>query len=489
MFETAELGCKLDKPEFKARAEQVRTELLKAQQELTDAGFSVVVLLGGVDGAGKGDVMNRLFEWMDARGMTSHTTDEPTQDERERPEYWRYWMALPPKGQICIFHGGWYAPVIERRVFGKLSSDGLDRAIARLNAFEKNLADDGTLVIKLWLHISKKQQAKRLKKLGKDPNTRWRVTDADWRHHEAYDDYRKVTERVLRETGTGEAPWTVIESADARYRDITVAETVLRHLRQRLDEKTPSSKGVPAPTDLPDPTTILDTLDLTQKLEDEEYDLELERWQGELNRLSRKLARRKRGAILVFEGWDAGGKGGAIRRITSALDARQYRVIPISAPSDEERAHHYLWRFWRHLPRYGKFTIYDRSWYGRVLVERVEGFASARAWRRAYKEINDFEEQLTESGFVVVKFWLHISSDEQLRRFAAREREPWKQYKIGPDDYRNRAKTNAYEEAANDMIGRTSTEFAPWVLIEAEDKCFARVKVLRETVTRLDDAL
>jgi polyphosphate kinase 2 (PPK2 family) len=240
---------------------------------------------------------------------------------------------------------------------------------------------------------------------------------------------------------------------------------------------------------LPDPTTILDQLDLTSNLDKAKYERELEHWQGKLARLSRKIARAKRGAILVFEGWDAAGKGGAIRRITRALDARQYRVIPIAAPTDEERAHHYLWRFWRHLPRLGKFTIYDRSWYGRVLVERVEGFAHEREWMRAYKEINDFEEQLVESGIVVVKFWLHISREEQLRRFEARERESWKQYKIGPEDYRNRAKTNAYEAAANDMIGRTSTEFAPWVLVEAEDKRFGRVKVLRETVEHLSAAL
>ena len=193
--------------------------------------------------------------------------------------------------------------------------------------------------------------------------------------------------------------------------------------------------------------------------------------------------------ILALEGWDAAGKGGAIRRVTHALDARMYRVIPIAAPTDEERAHHYLWRFWRHLPRLGRITIYDRTWYGRVLVERAEGFASEAEWMRAYKEINEFEEQLTEHGIVLVKYWLHISADEQLERFKERETAPWKQYKITPEDYRNREKMNLYEQAASDMIARTSTEFSPWTLVEANDKRYARIKVLRTLCDRLDAAL
>jgi polyphosphate kinase 2 (PPK2 family) len=248
-------------------------------------------------------------------------------------------------------------------------------------------------------------------------------------------------------------------------------------------------RGRPEPADLPNPVTILDSLDLTKKKSDAAYSKELEHWQGEMHELGRKVRKKGRGVIMVFEGWDAAGKGGAIRHVTYALDARQYRVAPISAPTDEERARHYLWRFWRQLARIGRFTLYDRSWYGRVLVERVEGFASVRAWQRAYKEINDFEEQLVEDGIILLKFWLHISRPEQLRRFKAREREPWKQYKIGPEDYRNRTKTNAYEAAAAEMIGRTSTEYAPWVLVEAEDKRYARIKVLREACEHIAERL
>lgn len=489
MFETAELGRTLDKTEFEERAKSLRAALLGVQQELVGADFPVLVVIGGVDGAGKGEVQNRLFEWMDARGLLSYATDEPTQDERKRPEYWRYWMALPPRGRVGIFLGGWYAPAIDARVSGDASDDHFGAALRRAVAFEKNLVDDGALIIKIWLHISKKVQKKRFEKLEKAEETSWRVTKQDWKRHSHYDEFRQACERVIRESSTGEAPWTVIESEDARYRDISVAEHVLGRIRERLENRPPASQGKPASTDLPDPHTILDSLDLGKKVGGSEYERELELLQGRMNRLSRKVARRSRGVLMVFEGWDAAGKGGAIRRITGALDARAYRVIPIAAPSDEERAHHYLWRFWRHLPRLGKFTIYDRSWYGRVLVERVEGYASERAWMRAYKEINDFEEQLVEKGIILLKYWLHISRDEQLRRFQEREREAYKQYKIGPDDYRNRAKTNAYEGAANDMIERTSTEYAPWILVEAEDKRHSRVKVLREACERIERAL
>lgn len=475
--------------EFDKRAKALRTELLKMQEELLGADFPVLIVLGGVDGAGKADVLNRLFEWMDARGLTSHATDDLTQDERGRPEYWRFWMALPPNGRIGIFHGGWSAPAIERHFAGDIDDDAFGAALRRASAFERRMLDGGALVIKIWLHVSKSVQKKRFSKLEKSRETRWRVRADDWKRHERYDAMRRTCERALRETGTGAAPWIVVESACWRYRDVTVGELVLERVRDRLANLAPPSAGQAMPADLPNPVTILDSLDLGCSCPEDEYKAELEHWQGGLNRLSHKIARSKRGVIMVFEGWDASGKGGAIRRITRSLDARRYRVIPIGAPTEEERAHHYLWRFWRQISRFGKFTIYDRSWYGRLLVERVEGLASETAWKRAYEEINDFEEQLVAHGLVVLKFWLHISQAEQLRRFQERESQPWKHYKIGPEDYRNRAKTNAYERSASDMIGGTSTEFAPWTLIEAEDKRYARVKVLKETCRQLSLSL
>jgi polyphosphate kinase 2 (PPK2 family) len=323
-------------------------------------------------------------------------------------------------------------------------------------------------------------QKKRLIKLGSSAATRWRVTKGDWARHKRYDAYRTACERALRETSTGDAPWTVIDAADAHFRDVSTASAVLERIRQNLAIPVKHVRHHPASADQPNPVTILDSLDLTKKISDADYRKELERWQREMHGLGQKVQKKARGVIMVFEGWDASGKGGAIRRVTQALDARQYQVIPISAPTEEELSRHYLWRFWRHVGRTGRFTFYDRSWYGRVLVERIEGLVSVATWQRAYKEINDFEQQLVDDGIILLKFWLHISRAEQLRRFKARARDLWKNYKITDEDYRNRTLTNAYEAAASDMIGRTSTEYAPWILVEAEDKHFARIKVLRE---------
>jgi polyphosphate kinase 2 (PPK2 family) len=234
---------------------------------------------------------------------------------------------------------------------------------------------------------------------------------------------------------------------------------------------------------------ILSSLDLTQSATKKKYSKELETWQGRLNLLTRHPKFKSKSVILVFEGQDAAGKGGAIRRVTSALDSRIYQGVPIAAPTEEERAQPYLWRFWRHIPRRGRFTIFDRSWYGRVLVERVEGFCSEADWMRAYGEINDFEMQLARNNSIVLKFWLQISKEEQLRRFKEREKIAFKRFKITEEDWRNRKRWDDYHKAVCDMAERTSTEVAPWTIVEANDKYFARIKVLRTIVRRIEAAL
>jgi len=489
MFETAELGRTIDKAEYEERLPALRTELLKLQRKLETASIPVIVLLNGVDGAGKGEVLNTLHEWLDTRDLVTQAFDAPTEEEKQRPEFWRYWMALPPAGKIAIFPGNWYTQPIVGRAYRRIKRRVFDATLARINAFEQTLVDEGALVIKFWFHIGKRDQRRRLKKLEKSRETRWRVTDLDWEHHALYGRFKQVSARALSQTSTAGAPWTVVEGTDERFRNLAVGDHLVERLRERIDAST--RKPVPRAPDpnVPDPVTVLDRLDLGKSLEKDRYQSALGLLQGRLNLLARKLVERQKTAILVFEGWDAAGKGGAIRRVVSSLDARQYHVIPIAAPNDEEKAHHYLWRFWRHLPRLGRFTIYDRSWYGRVLVERVEGFASEEQWTRAYNEINDFEAQLVNRGAVLVKFWLHISREEQLRRFEARQKEPWKFHKITQEDFRNREKSNLYEGAANDMIARTSTEIAPWTLVEAEDKRYARVKVLGTVCSALEKAV
>ncbi len=488
MLKAAELGRALGKPEYDAAVSELRTSLLKAQAELANAKFPVVVLIHGADGAGMNETLNTLSEWFDARFLRTEAYEAPSQEERARPEFWRYWMWLPKAGQIGLFLGSWYTqPILERAVGGG-KADHFEQALARINDFERTLADGGTLFIKLWFHVSKKTQKKRLKAEEHSESTRLLVTRANWQHHEHYDEFVSATERVLRESSPEYAPWTVIESGNDHYRNVTAGLTILeqmqRHLAARRVSETPRAQPAIA-----DPTTLLDRLDMSLALEKPQYEERLAELQGKLGSLARKLRKRKRGAIFVFEGSDAAGKGGAIRRLVWALDARQYRIIPVAAPTEEERAHHYLWRFFRHLPPRGRITIYDRSWYGRVLVERVEGFASEVEWARAYKEINDFERELTRDGIVLVKLWLQISPVEQLRRFQERERQPWKQHKITAEDYRNRGKSFQYEAAVADMIERNSTEYAPFTIVEAEDKRYARIKVLETVCQRLAAAL
>ncbi|HEY9076191.1 MAG TPA: hypothetical protein VIO61_06590 [Anaerolineaceae bacterium] len=236
---------------------------------------------------------------------------------------------------------------------------------------------------------------------------------------------------------------------------------------------------------------MLRQLDLTKALTPEEYHAKLDLYQGHLQLLAHALYDHQRSLILVFEGWDAAGKGGAIKRLTETLDSRGYEAFPIAAPAGEDRTHHYLWRFWRRLkpPREKQIQIFDRSWYGRVMVERVEGFCSEAAWKRAYREINEFERQLISAGLIIVKFWVHISPEEQLKRFEERQNNPAKSWKLTAEDWRNREKWPLYEQALEEMLLKTSTLVAPWTVVEANDKYYARIKVLSTVVDVLKHEL
>lgn len=492
MFESAELGHKISKATWQKEISQLREGLLDAQYDLLQSkNFPVVVLIAGVDCAGKGETVNILNEWLDPRYVETHAVRDLTDEEQERPVMFRYWRVLPPRGKIGIFIGTWYSGPLVENVYGKIKNAELDQRLERIIRFEKMLCDEGALVLKFWLHLSKADQKKRLKLLEKDPKTRWRVTDTDWRNYKRYDTFRTVSERMLRTTSSAESPWTIVEGTDPRYRYLTIGKALLNAMRQRLDTAEVVKHPEPIPPIMPtvDDLLILRTLDLTKKLKKSDYEEELEKYQGRLNLLTRHPDFKKHSVVVVFEGNDAAGKGGSIRRITQALDARQYRVIPVAAPTDEERSQPYLWRFWRYIPRKNRFAIFDRSWYGRVLVERVEGFCAHADWMRAYGEINDFEEQMVRNRTVVVKFWLSISQAEQLRRFKEREKVGFKRFKITDDDWRNRDRWNEYEQATCDMIDRTGSEIAPWTLVEANDKYYARIKVLKTLCERIEKAL
>lgn len=492
MFESAELGHKVDKETYERELPGLREALLDAQFDLiSHRPFPVIVLIGGVDGAGRSESVGLLNQWLDPRHIETHGMGAPSDEERDRPEMWRFWRELPAKGKIGVFQGSWYSLPILARVYGETGNGTLEKAMTRIARFERMLVDEGALIVKFWFHLSKPRQEKRLKALEKDPRTRWRVSERDWRHFQHYDDFFRVSSQSLRMTSTARAPWYIIEGEDERYRGLTFGRILLESLRRRLDQEGPDCQVTPAPPLPPqvDNLHLLKALDLGRALEKSRYQEQLEELQGRLNLLTRHPRFKDISVVCVFEGHDAAGKGGSIRRITGALDARTYKVIPIAAPSDEEKAQPYLWRFWRHLPRRSRFTLFDRSWYGRVLVERVEGYCTEYDWMRAYSEINDFETQLLEHDVVLVKFWLSISQEEQLKRFKARENTGFKRYKITDEDWRNREKWSQYEQAVCDMVDRTSTEIAPWTLVPANDKYHARIQVLRTLCERVEAGL
>lgn len=501
MFEAAELGRKVGREDFDAMAPQLRTELLELQQRLRSADFPVIIVFAGVDGAGKNETVNLLNEWMDPRWIDTRAYGVASDEERERPEYWRYWRDLPAKGKLGLFLSSWYHHPLLARAHGDISVAEMDEELDRIVHFERTLSDEGALIIKFWMHLSEKAQKKRLKKLEEDPLTAWQVSATDWKHWKMYDKFISAAERLIMHSSKSHARWHIVEGADARYRTSvvlnTVKDAILRHLEEReltkkivAEMKKPAtSKKTDKPKLLTAQPSILSSLDMTLSVAGDDYNRQIQEQRGRLSQLHLRAKEKGVSTVLVFEGWDAAGKGGTVRRLTNALNARDYQVIPIAAPTEEERAQHYLWRFWRHLSRAGRVTIFDRSWYGRVLVERVEGFCSEEAWQRAYGEINDFEEQMAQSGTVVCKFWLHITAEEQLARFEQRGQIEYKKWKLTDEDWRNREKWGDYEAAVNDMVEKTSTRMAPWTLVEANDKPYARVKVLTTVCDALEAAL
>ncbi|MDQ6917011.1 MAG: polyphosphate:AMP phosphotransferase [Pseudomonadota bacterium] len=496
MLESAELGHKISKKTYARKEPALREALLNAQYDLSQTKRGpVLIILSGVHAGGRGETANKLTEWMDPRHIRVVAFGPRTPEEAERPPAWRYWRALPAKGKIGIFLNAWYNEAMRAGERGKIDDDRLHSHLQAIRDQEQTLTDEGGLLLKFWIHLSKSEKKERLTALESDARTRWRVTRDDWEAYRIYNKSHALWEHLLRETSTGQAPWYVVEGADERYRNLTVGKILLDAMsaivKAPLSVKKIPLKHAVAPTSpsVIDNVKLIRDLDLSKKISQEDYRRELEKYQGKLAKLSRHKRFANHSLILAFEGSDAAGKGGAIRRVTGALDARQYVTVPVAAPTEEEQAQPYLWRFWRNVPPRGGITIFDRSWYGRVLVERVEGYCTVDEWMRSYGEINQFEEQLTIGNAILVKFWLQISKEEQLRRFRAREHTPFKRFKITAEDWRNRKKWHQYEAAVCDMVDRTSTEIASWTLVEAEDKSYARIKILRTIVGRLERAL
>ena len=495
MFESMTVDRRLKGSEFRKQSLPLRRELLQAQFKLAELDYPVIILVAGIEGAGKGALIHRLNEWMDPRGIETITFWEHSDEDESHPYFWRFWRKLPPRGQIGIFLGTWYRKPADAFLKGCMKRKEFDWHCHQIESFEQMLHNDGALIIKLWLHVSHDTQRRQLEENAPEKEQIPRVAEHPDELAGSYKKRLAIAEKLILATDTESNPWHLIEAEDRHYRDITAGNIILAAMCDR------ASTGLPPEPPVRDMNTArpgttaqpkaLDTVDLSLVLDQDTYNRKLKKYQDRLQDLIWKAYRKKRSVVAVFEGWDAAGKGSAIRRVTGAVDPRLYRLAQFAAPSDEERAQHYLWRFWRQLERDGRCTFFDRSWYGRVLVERVEQFAAEREWQRAYNEINRFEEQLVNHGSIVLKFWIHISPEEQLSRFKERGAEPYKRYKITPEDWRNREQWPAYEDAVNEMVNRTSTSHAPWTLISGNDKPYARIQILKtfcKTIKRaLDD--
>lgn len=491
MLEKLDLTKKLDKKEYKERMEKLAPKLGKLQRACKELGIPVMIAFEGYDAAGKGLQIGELIQALDPRGFEVYAVKKETREEKMHPFLWRFWMKMPARGRIAIYDSSWYRKVLIDRFDKKISDKDVEKAYRSILSFEEQLTADGMVLIKLFLAIDQEEQKKRFDKLLDSRETAWRVTKGDRKRNKNFEKYQAMNEEMLSRTDTRHAPWNLVEAVDRRFATVKIYETVEQILEEKVEavrqqqakSEEPQKETVLAEeaSGKPMEETILSRADLTLSYTKEEYKERLKKLQKKIQKLHGELYRRRIPVVLGFEGWDAGGKGGAIKRLTQKMDPRGYVVHPTASPNDIERAHHYLWRFWTDMPKAGHVTIFDRTWYGRVMVERIEGFCSRGEWQRAYKEINDMERDLTDAGAIVLKFWMQIDKDEQERRFRDREENPEKRWKITDEDWRNRAKWDQYEEAVNEMLLRTSTPNAPWIVVEGNCKYYARIKVL-ETV-------
>ena len=474
--------------ELAAGIRDAREALNACQMKIKEAGLPVMVIFEGWGAAGKGSVLGRVIKSIDPRFFKVQTYAAPTAEEKRYPFLYRYIRDIPEKGKFTFYDTYWMEEITDARLDGSMSDAEYEERIDSINRTERTLVDNGYLVMKFFFQIGKKEQKRRLDELLDNKDTKWRVDKSDLYENKHYDESIKVYDKYLKDTNSPTAPWYIIDAKDKKFAELQVLEFLNSGIETAL-----KNKELAAPilqnTFALKKTPKLKDIELKGKtLTDEEYDKRLDELQSELRQLHYKLYRKKIPVIIAYEGWDAAGKGGNIKRITGALDPRGFEVLPIASPEPHEKARHFLWRFWTRLPKTGHIAIFDRTWYGRVMVERIEGFCSENDWQRAYNEINEFEKELTDWGAVVIKFWVQIDKRTQLKRFKERQATPEKQWKITDEDWRNREKWNQYEGAIDEMIQKTSTEFAPWYILESVDKKYARIKALEIVIDQIKKA-
>ena len=475
--------------EIKQRLKAAEEKLSQQQMKLKEKKLPVLVLIEGWGAAGKGSAIGQIIKNIDPRFFKVFSMPStPTEEERRRPFLYRFFEKIPEAGKFTFLDSGWMDQIMKERLDGTLDDKAYAQRVDSVKRFERGLTDNGYLVLKFFFHISKKEQKRRIDELLEDKDTAWRVSPGDLHQNRHYEECLDTFDRYLDDTNTPSAPWYIIDSKSKKFAELQVMETLCMGIETALHNeslavpllqnafpliKMPKLKDVP----------------LDKTMGEEEYKKELKELQAKLGQLHNRLYRKRVPVIIGYEGWDAAGKGGNIKRLTGALDPRGFEVHPIASPEPHEKARHYLWRFWTRLPKDGHIAIFDRTWYGRVMVERLEGFCSENDWQRAYYEMNEFEQELANWGAVILKFWVQIDKDTQLARFTDRQNTPSKQWKITNEDWRNREKWDLYEQAVDEMLQKTSTTYAPWHILESVDKKYARIKALKIVIEALEKAL
>lgn len=477
-----------EEEELDERLHAARSKLSVLQMQIKEHGLPVLVLFEGWGTAGKGSVLGKVIKNIDPRFFKVATMDEPTEEEGRKPFLYRYFVKIPAKGKFEFLDSGWMDEVVKDVLHDKIGEKEYKKKIESVKRFERQLTDNGYLVMKFFFQISRKEQKKRIEVLKENKDTRWRVSgDEDWQNKH-YDKCMHVFDRYLNDTNSPADPWYIVDAKNRKWAELQVLETLVSGIETALKN---SNLAVPLLQNVFPLEKIpkLSEISLDKEISEEEYKKELKNLQSKLSELHNRLYRRKIPVVIAYEGWDAAGKGGNIKRITEALDPRGFEVHPIASPLPNEKARHYLWRFWNRLPKTGHIAIFDRTWYGRVMVERLEGFCSENEWQRAYNEINEFEKELSDWGAVIIKFWVQIDKDTQLARFEERQNTPEKQWKITDEDWRNREKWDLYETAVNEMLKKTNTTYAPWHVLESNDKKYARIKALKIVIDAIEAAL
>lgn len=491
MFEHVDAAKGLDQKEYDRVVPELKGRLGELQRKARDANMPVVVVFEGWDTVGMSETVNKFILPLDPRGFLVHPISAPDQEERSRPFLWRFFVRLPARGRIAVFDRSWYFRSLARATEEK--DEGARLAWHEIAQFEHMLSQDDYLIMKFFLHIGKKEHKKRLEKYRDSDLDRCGISNIDLDFFKKYDKMMPLIEEMIERTDREYAPWTIVEAEDGKFASAKILSTAVRMMEYGLSKMEAKSQVSMDANPLMKNGQMFNSsrsgIDLSRTLPQDEYRKELERLQDRIGELQCALNRANVPTVILFEGWDAAGKGGVIQRLTAEMNPRGYEVVPVGVPTSDEKAHHYLWRFYQKLPPSGHVRIFDRSWYGRVLVERVEGFCCTEEWKRAYQEINEFEEMLVDNGTNLVKIWLEIDKEEQLKRFHEREKDPQKQWKITEEDWRNREKWDFYGRAVDEMLFRTSTGKAPWTVVESNDKYFARVKTLRTIAQSMESHL